>query len=177
MWNGGTASSFSPNALIKDANNDLYVIGYANNGKPSGVLRIKSGTTEFDQDYFFDLNDATGKPCLGLFHFDNGMTFTVRYSDETAYPFDTDANYDPYAAAEIYKIDLAAKTTSGNISTSLPKIFGSNIFMTKWDNDKIYFSAPAANSNSVYSYRVTDGTVAKEFDLSAGSCNGFTKLN
>ena len=177
MWNGGTASSFSPNTLIKDANNDIYVTGYANNGKPSGVLRIKSGTTVFDPSYFFNLNTATGKPCLGLFHFGNGLTFTVRYSDVLAYPFDTDANYDPYAAAEIYKIDLATQTSSGNISSSLPKLFGSGIFMTKWDNEKIYFQVAAATSNSVYSYKISGGAVTKEFDLSSGVCNGFTKIN
>ncbi|MDQ3535020.1 MAG: DUF4374 domain-containing protein, partial [Bacteroidota bacterium] len=176
MWNGGTASSFSPNTLIKDSNNDIYVNGYANNGKPSGVLKIKNGTTDFDPDYFFNLNDATGKPCLGLFHFDNGMTFTIRYSDASAYPFDSDAKFKPYATAEIYKIDLANKTSSGNISTAIPKFFGSNTFMTKWDNDKIYFNVSAASSNSVYSYKINDGAVTKEFDVT-GTCNGFTKLN
>ncbi|MBS7232423.1 DUF4374 domain-containing protein [Flavobacterium psychroterrae] len=176
MWVGGTTSSFIANSLIKDANNDIYVAGFANNGKPSGVVRIKSGTTEFDPTYFFNLDTATGKPCAGLFHFDNGMTFTVRYSDEAAYPFDF-SNDKPAATAEIYKIDLATKTTSGNISSTLPKIFGSPAFMTKWDNDKIYFNVPAANNNSVYSYKINGGAVAKEFDLSSGVCNGFTKIN
>lgn len=171
MWNGGTASSFSPITLIKDSNNDIYVNGYANNGKPSGVLKIKSGATDFDPDYFFNLNAATDKPCLGLFHFDNGMTFTIRYSNEAAYPFDTGG-----ATAEIYKIDLATKTSSGNISSALPKLFGSSTFMTKWDNDKIYFNVSAASSNSVYSYKVNDGAVTKEFDVT-GTCDGFTKLN
>ncbi|SNB44197.1 conserved exported hypothetical protein [Flavobacterium psychrophilum] len=177
MWNGGTSASFSPNCLIKDENNDIYVTGYANNGKPSGILRIKNGTTVFDPTYFFNLSTVTGKPCLGLYHFGNGLTFTIRYSDPVAYPFDTDANYDSYAAGEIYKIDLTAKTSSGNISTTLPKIFGNNTFMTKWDNDKIYFNVSAASSNSIYSYKINGGTVAKEFDLSSGTCNGFTKIN
>lgn len=176
MWNGGTSSSFSPNTLIKDANNDIYVTGYANNGKPSGVLKIKNGTSDFDPSYFFNLNAATGKPCLGLFHFGNGLTFTIRYDDEVAYPFDMNADYEPYAAAEIYKIDLSDQTSYGAISSSVPKIFGTNTFMTKWDNEKIYFSVSAANSNSIYSYRISDGAVVKEFDLSSGSCNGFSKL-
>lgn len=177
MWNGGTSSAFSPNSLIKDANDDIYVIGYANNGKPSGVLKIADGTTEFDSEYFFNLNTATGKPCLGLFHFDNGMTFTVRYADETAYPFDSDAEYNPLAGAEIYRIDLAGQTSLGNIEESLPKILGSNIFMTKWDDDKIYFSVPTTTSSAVYSYDIATGDVEKSFDLETGMCNGFTRLN
>jgi hypothetical protein len=177
MWNGGSESSFDPKALIKDDNNDIYVMGFANNGKPSGVLRIKNGTTDFDPTYFFNLNTATGKPCLGLYYFGKGQVFTMRYSDVVAYPFDSDANYDPLAAAEYYKIDLSAKTSLGNIAPTLPKVFGVSTFMTKWDNEKIYFSVPAATSNSIYSYLISNGTVKKEFDISAGVCNGFTKLN
>jgi hypothetical protein len=177
MWNGGTSSSFSPNSLVKDDTGDIYVTGYAANGKPSGLLRIKNGTTAFDPTYFFDLDAATGKPCLGLFYFGKDLVFTLRYSDATAYPFDTDANFDPFASAEFYKIDLAAKTSLGNIGTSIPKVFGASSFMTKWDNEKIYFSVSAAASNSIYSYKISSGVVAKEFDLSSGACNGFTKLD
>jgi hypothetical protein len=177
MWNGGTASAFSPNTLVKDAANDIYVIGYANNGKPSGVLKINNGETEFDEDYFFNLNNATGKPCLGLFHFDNGMTFTVAYADAQAYPFDTDAEYNSLAAGEIYRINLASKTSLGNIDATLPKILGSGMFMTKWDGDKIYFSVPTTTASPIYSYDVASGEVEKSFDLETGKCNGFTKLD
>lgn len=176
MWNGGSEASFSPNFMVKDASGDIYAMGYANNGKPSGVLRIKNGETEFDPAYFFNLNVVTGKPCLGLFHFGDGQTFTLAY-DAVAYPFDSDANFDPVATAEYHKINLSDKTTSGNISATLPKIFGYKAFMTKWDNEKIYLNVAAANSNSIYSYQISNGTVAKEFDLSAGPANGFTKLD
>lgn len=176
MWNGGTTASFSQSCLIKDASGDIYVNGFAKNGKPSGILKIKNGTTDFDASYFFDLDAVTGKPCLGIFYFDNSNVFTVRYNDAVAYPFDTDANYEPYAAGELYKIDLAAKTTTGNLSGSLPKFFGNAAFMTKWDNEKIYFNVAAAGANSIYSYKISGGTVTKEFDLT-GQCNGFTKIN
>jgi uncharacterized protein YkuJ len=170
MWNGGTTSSFSPSCLIKDASGDIYVNGFANNGKPSGVVKIKNGTTDFDPSYFFNLDDVTGKHCLGIFYFDNNNVFTVRYSDEDAYPFDGSA------ASEFYKIDLTAKTTSGNISGSLPKFFGGSTFMTKWDSEKIYLNVSAEGSNAIYSYKTGSGAVAKEFDLT-GQCNGFTKIN
>ncbi|MFC4213395.1 hypothetical protein ACFOWA_19540 [Pedobacter lithocola] len=176
MWNGGSEASFSPNFMIKDSSGDIYAMGYANNGKPSGVLRIKNNETEFDPTYFFNLNTATGKPCLGLFNFPNGLTFTLAYSP-TSYPFDSDANYDPLATAEYHKINLTTKTSSGNISSSLPKFFGNAAFMTKWNNEKIYFNVAAGNSNNIYSYLISNGTVSKEFTLSAGACNGFAKLD
>ena len=31
--------------------------------------------------------------------------------------------------------------------------------------------------NAVYSLSIANGTVKKEFDLSSGACNGFTKFN
>ncbi|PZR28383.1 MAG: hypothetical protein DI535_07015 [Citrobacter freundii] len=175
MWNGGSAASFQPNCFVKDAMGDIYVMGYANGGKPSGILRIKNGTTDFDASYFFDLNAATGKSCLGLWSF-NGLTFTVAY-DEGGYPFDLDASYNTVAKGNYYKIDLAARTSSGNISSSLPKFYGNSSFMTQWNgSDKIYFNVPAANSNAIYSYTVATGAVRKEFGVSAGTINGFTKF-
>lgn len=177
MWNGGSESGFEVNSLIKDEVGDIYVVGYANHSKPSGVLRIKSGTTVFDAGYFFNLSMATGNPCLGLFHFSNGLTFTLCYSNPVAYPFDLDASYSSVATASYFKVDLANKTSSGNISATLPKIYGNAAFMTQWATDKIYFNVAAANTNAIYSYQVSNGAVAKEFKVAAGQVNGFTKLN
>lgn len=176
MWNGGTEASFQPNVFVKDESGDIYVMGFASRGKPGGVLRIKAGTTVFDPAYFFDLSATTGGPCLGLYYFGAANVFTVHFSDPVFYPFDSDTSYTPGAKAEYYKINLAAKTTSGNIAPTLPKVFGNYTFMTKWDNDKIYFNVPAASSNAIYSYQISDGAVKKEFSVAAGRCNGFTKL-
>ncbi|MEJ7558133.1 MAG: hypothetical protein WKF66_07460 [Pedobacter sp.] len=173
MWNGGSESSFAANGLVKDSNGDIYVMGYANKGKPSGILKIKNGETTFDPAYFFDLNAATGKPCLGILHFGNGQTFTVRFDDATAYPFDKSTVF----SCQYYKIDLANKTTSGNISSTIPGFKGRYAFATKFDNSKIYFNVNAATSNSIYSYKISDGAVAKEFDFSSGPCNGFAKID
>lgn len=172
MWNGGSESSFSASSLAKDSNGDIYVMGYANNGKPSGILKIKNGETAFDPAYFFNLNEGTGKPCFGILHFGNGQTFTVRYSNEAVYPFDNSNT----ASAQYYKIDLAAKTVAGNLSTAIPAFLGNKAFAVKFDDSKIYFNVKAAASSSVYSYQIANGTVAKEFDLT-GSCNGFAKIN
>ncbi len=177
IWNGGSEASFQPNSLVKDASGDIYVMGYAFGAKPSGILRIKSGTTDFDASYFFDLNAATGKPCLGILYFGAGNVFTVRYDDAAAYPFDLDANYNSVATCSYYKIDLAAKTTSGNISSAIPKFFGNDAFATSFNDGKIYFNASGAASNSIYSYAISGGAVKKEFDLASGGCNGFAKMN
>ena len=107
---------------------------------------------------------------LAFFYFDNDNVFTVKYSDASTYPFDGSA------AGEFHKINLSAKSTSGNISTAVPKFFGGSTFMTRWNNEKIYFNVAAAGSNAVYSYKIGGGSVTKEFDLT-GQCNGFAKIN
>ncbi len=178
MWSGGTENGFMPNAMIKDATGNIYVMGFAAGGKPSGILRINPGTTVFDPSYFFNLNATTGGPCLGLFYFGDGNVFTIRYSDPAFYPFDSE-NTLPFTAgakAEYYKINLGTKTSSGNIAPSLPKVFGNSAFMTKWDNEKIYFNVASATGNSIYSYKLSNASTTKEFDVAAGDCNGFTKL-
>jgi hypothetical protein len=171
MWIGGSESGFVPNSLVKDDNGDIYVMGYANNGKPSGILKIKNGTTEFDSSYFFDLNAATGKPCFGILHFGAGQTFTIRYDNEAVYPFDNNNT----AGATYYKIDLANQSTAGGISNTVPKFLGNKAFAVKFDDRKIHFNFATSTSNSIYSYDVVDGSVVKAFDLT-NPCNGFAKI-
>ena len=175
IWNAGSAYGFSGNSLVIDENNDIYVHGTGDGAKiPSGVVRIKNGQTIFDTSYFLDLKKATGKDCSGIMYYGNGKALTCRSEDTNYdfYPFDADEPIYKY-----YKIDLTAKTSQGELSTTLPKIFGSNSFISKWDNNTVYFGVAAAKSNSVYSLSIANGTVKKEFDFSSGACNGFTKFN
>ena len=52
----GDIYSFSTSALSA---------GFTLATKPSGILRIKNGETEFDQDYFFNVEEATNGGSLG----------------------------------------------------------------------------------------------------------------
>ncbi len=172
MWNGGSENAFAPTSMIKDSSGDIYVMGYANRGKPSGVLRIKNNETAFDPGYFFNLTVAAGGPCMGLFHYGHNLTFTASYTVASSYPFDSGN-----PAAQYRKIDLVNKTVGGNLSSDIPLFRGNKAFMTKWDDHKIYMNvAGAANVNAIYSYQVGSGAVKKEFDLSSGACNAFTLL-
>ncbi|MBC3789197.1 DUF4374 domain-containing protein [Spirosoma utsteinense] len=173
IWNGGTASSFIASSLVLDENGDIYVHGTGNGDKvPSGVIRIKKGTTTFDKDYFLNLKAATGADCLGLMYYGNGKALTCRSEDANNYPFDGETPSYTY-----YKVDLTAKTSLGVLSKDIPPVFGSYAFTTKWDDNTVYLNVPAATSNSIYSLNTGTGSVKKEFGLSSGICNGFAKLN
>jgi hypothetical protein len=59
---GRYRSSYHTN-LAKDENDNVYVFSSAYDNrttKPSGALRIKSGETGFDPDYFFDIQSLAG---------------------------------------------------------------------------------------------------------------------
>lgn len=173
IWSTGTASSFSASSLILDENGDIYVHGTGNGADvPSGVVRIKKGSTTFDKDYFLNLKSATGADCMGLMYYGNGKALTCRSEDAANYPFDGNTPSYTY-----YKVDLTAKTSLGELSKDIPQIFGSNAFTSKWDDQTVYLNVPAATSNSVYSLSINNGSVKKEFGLSSGICNGFSKLN
>ncbi|MEE4284528.1 MAG: DUF4374 domain-containing protein [Mariniphaga sp.] len=69
-----------------DENKDLYLMAHLSSGlggssKPSGLLRIKSGSTEFDPEYFWNMTEATGQHIAESFHYiGNGKAFiTVGY--------------------------------------------------------------------------------------------------
>lgn len=171
IWASGTASAFGGSSLFVDENKDVYVNGTGDGGKiPSGIVRIKNGQTTFDKDYFFDLNKAVGSDAYGIHYYGNGKALTLKSDDPNNYPFDDDKA----AGYRFFKIDLAAKTSQGELSTTIPKVF-SSAFSKKWDN-KLYLSAPTPKTNAIYSFDIATGTVKKEFDVAAGECNGFIKF-
>lgn len=171
IWSSGTASGFSGGSLVADESGDIYVHGTGNGSTiPSGVIRIKKGATTFDKDYFLNLKTATGADCLGLMYYGNGKALTCRADVADNYPFDGKVPSYKY-----YKIDLTAKTSQGALA-GIPDVFGSYAFISKWDNNTVYINSPGAKANAVYSLSIAAGTVKKEFDLSSGVCNGFTKL-
>ena len=172
IWTAGTASGFAAGSLVQDENGDIYVQGTGNGTTvPSGVIRIKKGSSTFDKDYFLNLKSATGSDCLGLMYYGNGKALTCRSEDANNYPFDGNTPSYTY-----YKVDLTAKTSQGPLSKDIPPIF-SSAFTSKWDDQTVYVNVPAAASNSVYALDIKSGSVKKEFGLSSGICNGFAKLN
>lgn len=160
----------SVNGFELDANGDVYIQALGSANVPSGVLRIKSGETTFDPAYFFDLKATTGKDCRNLWHFGNGLTFTTRINN-AADPFESGGtNY------EFYKIDLAAKTTSGKVGT-LPLIYGSSTsIIRKFNDQELLMVVSSASENAVYSYKISDGSVTKKFTLAGTRCTGFVKI-
>lgn len=64
------------NGMVQTENGDLYTYssaslacGFTTQEKPSGILRIKDGEMNFDQDYFFDIENQTNGEKLAYFEY------------------------------------------------------------------------------------------------------------
>lgn len=159
-------------AFAMDANGDLYVqgLGYTHvaSGRdvPSGILRIKNGQTDFDPDYFFNLKEATGKNCYGLYHFGDGQTFTTRIEDPS--------KFWSAPSCKFYKLNLNSKTSLGELSGVPAVQSSSTAWMRKFDNERILFAVAGATENAVYEYNIASGTASKKF-TTVGKSFGFEK--
>ena len=167
---GTVFSAGSIECFTKDANGDIYVQGDGTSRVPSGILRIKAGETRFDPSYFFNLKTATGKDCKGLYQFGNGLAFTARIEDPNdAYEFNG-PNY------RYYKLDLNARTSGGALP-GLPLVYGSqSTLMRKFDADNLLFSVNTKTQNSIYQYKLADGSISKKMDV-PGLLTGLAKVN
>ncbi|WP_315814854.1 hypothetical protein [Paraflavitalea speifideaquila] len=139
-----------------DKNGDIYVaaLGYTN--RPSGLLRIKKGQTDFDPAYFFDFDAATGYKCRGVSLFDNGLAFTLALVK----PADSYEINGP--SHQFYKLDVVQKTSAGKLG-GLPDVFGSNgATMRLYGNDQVIFAFAGKTENSLYSYQLANSSVSKK---------------
>ncbi|UII22290.1 DUF4374 domain-containing protein [Fulvivirga ligni] len=78
--------------LIKDENGNIYAIshsnpanGYSQSTQPAGILKINSGEPEFDEEYFFDIEEATdGYNTAHVKYLANGKAFAeINTADRT----------------------------------------------------------------------------------------------
>lgn len=158
------------NSFAIDKNGDIYVTGLGYTNRPSGVLRIKKGQTDFDPSWFFDLDAATGHKCRGISIFENGLAFTLALvNPNDGYEINGPSH-------NFFKLDLSQKTSAGKLA-GLPDVYGSNgAVMRRYDDDQILFAVSGKSENSIYSYQVANGNVSKKVTLTGGRCSGFDKL-
>ena len=167
--------------LIETDNGDLYsfscgaeMAGFAPAAtKPSGILRIKAGTTEFDVDYFFNIEDATsgGK----LFWFDyvgsNKAIARILTDDEggawAAYGRDV-------FNQKLVIIDLAAKTVTDVANVPLhAKRYTSPVTVK---DGKVFVSIETATEAYVYQVDIETATGTKGAKINGKTIKGFYEL-
>ncbi len=161
--------------MTTDAQGNIYVQASGLfSGKPSGVLRIKAGETEFDTDYFFDLKAATGNTCFGLYHFSNGMVCTTISENDDNF-FGTDGASPSF---RYRKIDLSKAKDLGDLEASLPNTFAASrtSFMKQVSDDEVLFAIAGTEEDALYSYEISSGNVSKKMKSTSGYITGLITL-
>ena len=154
-----------PNSIFLDENNNIYVVCLgawgALPGHKSGILRINSGETEFDENYKFVLNDT---PITGE---DNPLDYilSVRYAGNNicygtlnipAY-YGNPINYVTDRTVITVEIDLVAKTIK-RLDFPYSNSFG--VAVGKYENN-IVFGLATENANGYYTYNMSSGEASQ----------------
>lgn len=164
--------------LIKDEKGDIYALshsnkanGYSQKTRDGGILRIKSGETEFDQDYFFEVEEINdGKNISYLKYLSNGKAFAevnmAKSEDQVTW---SDA---PLRSAIV---DLYNKTIT--YIDGVPEHTGNGRRLAAlYDEDYVYLSIPEDNGIFVYRIDVANHTATKGAEIEANFLAGFFRL-
>lgn len=170
-------------AMIKTEEGDLYA--YSNgalsagfnpaSSKPSGIVKIANGETEFDQDYFFDIEAAADGGKLFWFDYigDNKALGRIVTSNEGEYfysNFTKDFFYE-----KLVLIDLEAQTVSDVEGVPLhQKRYTSPLSII---DGVVYLSVETADENAVYAYDVATGVATKGGAIEGKTIKGFYDLS
>jgi len=167
----------SNSGMALDANGDIYVqaLGTTNAGgsSPSGILRINNGETKFDQNYFFNLEEAVGNICYGIKQSSGGRTFTANVQDETDFwEYQTGQPQFNYV-----EIDLSTQTSLGAVP-GLPTTYGSRrMIIHEMDEQNLLFTIATNSENAVYQYDLSSNTSSRFFISTGGYITGLEKLD
>lgn len=162
--------------MIIDENGDIYVqaLGTTNAGgnAPSGILRIKNGETDFDSDYFFDMESEVGSICFGIYQTASGRAFTANVQDESDFwEFLTGEPQFKYV-----EIDLENRASLGDVP-GLPTTYGSrNMIIHETPDQEILFSIATNDENAVYQLDASSGSANKLFTSAGGYISGIEDL-
>lgn len=164
-WNSGVGSNF----MILDENNDLYVMCHnmwggarETTGKPACVLRINDGETEFDSDYYYDLestSQGSGNPVMGLEYHQNGK-FYATVMDPSQIDADNPYSYYSDPIFKWWQFDLYNPEDNASIIDTDTYCKGSAATNCFFEGDYAYI--PFDNDTDSYVLRVTTSTLEQD---------------
>lgn len=171
--------------LLTDEAGDHYTLssgakstGFTQATKPSGILRIKSGETAFDDDYFFDLSSTGYKVTSGVY-VGNGKVVARVISDamdETAAAVNQWAAFsETTAILNVAVIDLIAKTLT--IVDDVPLHGGQYKTPFLVEDGKVYVSVNDGTEAYIYRVDPVAATAEKGAKLIGNQFQGLYSVN
>jgi hypothetical protein len=164
--------------LIQDEAGNVYALshsnpanGYSQTTKEGAILRINSGETQFDQSYYFDVEEVTGGKNISHWKYlGNGKALaeinTANNADQARW------SDGPLRSAIV---DLNQKTVT--YITGIPEHAGSGRRLAAlYDDNFVYLSVPEASGIYVYKIDVQNHTATRGAEVQANFVAGFFKL-
>lgn len=142
---------------------------------PAGVVRIKAGTEEFDNDYYFNIEEQTnGNSFLRTWHV-GGNNFLLLMYDK---PFDEEFDNRTYPATELALFNAdSGKVTYITGMPSSDKITGfSNTPYFENETAYIGITTDDGNNPAVYAIDIATATAKKGITVESTSISAMGKL-
>ncbi len=172
--------------LIEADNGDLYsfscgaaMAGFAPTAtKPSGILRIPAGSTEFDPDYFFNVEEATNGGKLFWFDYVDGNRAIARIltgDDGPAWSaFGRDIFNQQLVIIDLVNQTITPVTDGNNQEIPLHAIrYASPVLV---ENDRVLVSVETATEAYVYEVNVAEATAQRGAKINGKTIKGFYRL-
>ncbi|MBO9640374.1 MAG: DUF4374 domain-containing protein [Siphonobacter aquaeclarae] len=166
-------------ALSLTENGDMYTYsptaiasGSAPTTKPSAVMRIKNGTTEFDKDYFFNIEEVTGGyKIASMKYVGNGKALAQIYSFKDHTAADKWTTRDVRLAV----LDLNAKTVA--YVTDVPLHTGGMKYSSIVENGNVYIQIKNNDGVFIYKIDIAAAKGTKGAQVQGKSVMGFFKMS
>lgn len=167
--------------LTVDEKGDAYAISSsvaANNGemvgsKPSAVTRILAGTTEFDPDYYFNVEEASGGYYITTGTYAGHGKFVVNMqSVEEKAPYDTGKKY---AILDVYQKTLTWVTGMPAEDAITSTTFRNNY--TSEDGKTVYVGVTTDEGSYVYVIDVDSATGTRGLKVEGGVITSISNLD
>ncbi len=168
------------NGIIKSDNGDLYSFsssslagGFTQHTKPSGILRIKNGSTDFDPEYFLNIEEATqGGKIVHMTPAGNGKAIARIVVDDSA-KWGAFSVRNPIC--KLVVIDLEAATVTD--VAGVPLHGGQYATPSLIENGKVYVNITTATEAHIYEIDPETATSVKGAAIEGLEAKGIFSLN
>ncbi|WP_108866516.1 DUF4374 domain-containing protein [Aquimarina aquimarini] len=173
----------SMSTLIKTESDDIYTLSCGAKGagfnpdpatKPSGILKIKNGETDFDANYFFNIEEKAQGKLFGLAYLGNNKALaTIITNPEVG---DLWSAYNTVFNQKLAIVDLVQETVS--VIDGIP-LFRSGYFATGLfvEDGKAYPTIVAENEVAIYQIDIATGTATKGATVEGRDILGLMRMD
>ena len=168
------------NGLIETESGDLYgysaasfASGFTTQQRHSGIVRIKAGATEFDPNYLFDFEEATGGNKLNFFAYVGNGKAVGRMVVDDSQLWGAFNVVNPICKLVIIDLEAQAVTEVSDV----PLHGGQYATPPLVENGKVYMNISTATDAHIYEIDPATATAKKGAAVKAVEAKGIFRVN